>query len=710
MKKNILKALLLLFVITLFVIAYRFDLDQYLKFGYLKENIDSFQNYYQAHTLKTTLLFLIFYTLATALSFPGATIFTLAAGALFGTFKGTIIVSFASTIGATLAFLTARFLLKDFVQQKFSDKLKKINEGIKREGALYLFTLRLIPIFPFFLINLVMGLTPISIWTYFWVSQVGMLLGTIVYVNAGSKIANLNSLSEILSVEVILSFIFIGIVPYISKAILSFIKSKKAFKGFKKPKHFDYNMIVIGAGSGGLVTSYICSTVKAKVALIEKNLMGGDCLNTGCVPSKTLIKSANTFHQIKNSAQYGIEGIQAKINFSQVMDRVQSTIKKIEPHDSVERYTKLGVECFTGKANILSPWEVEINGKVLTTKNITIATGARPFIPKLKGIENVHILSSDNIWQLQELPQNLLILGAGPIGLEMAQAFQRMGSQVTVIERGRRILSKEDPEVSSFLFKKLTSEGLRILTEYEAIEFKDSSTLIVRDQTQKDIELSFDQVLIAVGRTPNTKGFGLEKLNIKFRENGTIDTNDFMQTTTPNIWACGDVTGPYQLTHTASHQAWYCAVNALFGLLKKFRVDYSAIPWTTFTSPEVSTVGITEVLAKEKNIDYELTTYEINDLDRAIADGTDEGFIRVLTKKGSDKVLGATIVGYHSSDLLLEFVAAIKHGFGLNDILSTTHAYPTMGEANKYLAGNWKKAHKPKKLLSLVKRFHEFRR
>jgi len=712
MAKKLTKIILLIAIVALVIIFNKYGLSEYLTLDYLKENQKTFQNYYNANVIQTLAIYTSIYVLTTALSLPGATILTLAGGALFGLKIGLIIVSFASTIGATLAFLVSRFFLKDWVQNKFSEKIKVINDGIEKEGAFYLFTLRLLPIFPFFLINLVMGLTPIRVLTFYIVSQLGMLLGTAVYVNAGVELSKIDGLSGILSPSLLISFTLLGLVPLLGKKIVNLLKSQRVYKGYKKPSSYDYNMISIGGGAAGLVTSYIGAAVNAKVALIEKHKMGGDCLNTGCVPSKAIIKSAKVVHYAKKSEQYGIDKIDIKFDFAKVMDRVQNVIKKVEPHDSIERYTDLGVDCITGSAKIISPWEVEVNGKVLTTKNITIATGAGPFVPPIPGIQDADILVSDNLWDIRTLPERFIVLGGGPIGLEMAQSFSRLGSKVTVVEMASRIMIKEDADVSEFIDKKLTEEGVNVLTSHRAKEFKniDDKKILICEVDGKDIELEYDKVLVAVGRRPNTKGFGLEELGVELRKNGTIETNEFLQTKFPNIFASGDVTGPFQLTHTAAHQAWYCAVNGLFGKFKKFRVDYSVIPWATYTDPEVATVGKNEEACKLEGIAYEVTKYGIDDLDRAIADSEDHGFVKVLTKPGTDKIIGATIVGNHASDLLLEFISAMKHGFGLNKILGTIHTYPTMGEANKYLAGEWKKERKPEMLLNWVKKFHSWQR
>ena len=702
------KILLLSIIVIILAVFFYFDLGLYLNLDYIKANQARFIEYYNQNTALTILIYSSIYIIATAISLPGAAILTLLGGSIFGFTKGLILVSFASSIGATLAFLISRTVLRDSIQSKFGDKLKTFNDGIEKEGAFYLFTLRLVPIFPFFMINMVMGLTTIRTASFYIVSQLGMLPGTAVYVNAGVQLSKIDSLSGILSIEMLLSFALLGILPIGSKKIIMILKSRKIYKKWNKPKNFDYNMVVIGAGAAGLVTSYIAAAVKAKVALIEKDKMGGDCLNTGCVPSKALIKSAKVAHTITKSKEFGINASIESIDFQKAMNRVHEIIAKVEPHDSIERYTELGVDCITGNAKIISPWEVEVNGKIITTKNITISTGASPFVPPIKGIQDIKYLTSNNLWKINEKPERFVVLGGGPIGLEMAQSFNRLGSSVTVIEMGSRIMPREDYDVSVEVTKRLEAEGVNILTGHQAQEFKEN--LLICKTDKGDVEVPFDQVLIAVGRKANLNGFGLENLNITTRKNGTIEANEFLQTDYPNIYVCGDVTGPYQLTHTAAHQAWYCAVNALFSPFKKFKVDYSVIPWCTYTDPEVATVGLTELTANEQGIEFDITKYGMDDLDRAIADSSDYGFVKVLTKKGSDNILGATIVGVGAGELLTEFVTAMKFKKGLNSILGTIHSYPTMSEANKYAAGIWKKNNAPVGLLIWVEKFHAWRR
>ena len=708
------KLLLLLVIVALFVSAFVFDLTQYLSLDVLKEKQQQLNSLFAENPFATFAIYFAIYVISTALSLPGATVLTLGAGAIFGFGWGLLLASFAAAFGAFLSFLSARFILRDWVQAKFGERLKAINRGIERDGAFYLLSLRLVPIFPFFVINLVMGLTPIKAWTYYWVSQVGMLLGAAVYINAGTQLAQINSLGDVVSADLIGAFVLLGIMPIIAKFILSIVKRRKAFKGYHKPKSFDNNMVVIGAGSAGLVSAYIAAAVKAKVTLIERDKMGGDCLNTGCVPSKALLHVANVAHQSRNSEHLGVQADNVLVDVKQVMQQVKDVIGKIEPHDSVERYEQLGVTVELGDARIVSPWEVEItqNGetKTITTRAIVVATGARPLVPPFEGLDNIDYLTSDNLWSLQELPKRLLVLGGGPIGCELSQAFQRLGSQVTLVEMADRILSQEDQDSAELLAQQLQNEGIDLKTGHKGKRFEqhDGEKVLVAEYNGKEQRIPFDRVLIALGREANVSGFGLEELGVE--TDRTINTNELLQTNYPNIYACGDVVGPYQFTHVASHQAWYAAVNALFDPFKTFRVDYSVIPWVTYTSPQVANVGLTEQQAQQQNKDYEVTTYDIGELDRAIADDSAYGRVKVLTVPGKDKILGVNIVGPHAGELLAEYVLAMKHGIGLNKILGTIHSYPTLAEANKYVAGEWKRAHAPQRVLNWVEKFHRWRR
>ena len=712
---------LVVVVVIVVVVAAFFALggQRYLTFDAIKAQQASIIAIYQTNPAPTIALFFAGYVAVTALSLPGAALMTLLAGAIFGLLAGTVIVSFASSIGATLAFLASRFLLRDWVQAKFGSRLSAINAGVAREGGLYLFTLRLIPAIPFFAINLLMGLTPIKTLTYYLVSQIGMFAGTIVYVNAGTQLAQISSLKGILSPGLVGAFVLLGIFPLIAKKVMDMFKARKVYAKWLhlKPKTFDRNVVVIGAGAGGLVTAYIAAAVKARVTLVEKHKMGGDCLNFGCVPSKALIRSAKFLSHVKRSREFGIDAADARFDFAAVMERVQSVINTIEPHDSVERYTSLGVDVIEAEAKITSPWTVEVkkadgSKQTLTTRSIVIAAGARPLVPPIPGLKEMNPLTSDTVWNIRTLPRRLLVLGGGPIGSELTQAFARFGAQVTQVEMAPRIMLREDTEVSEMVMKQFRAEGVNVLINHKAREFRieNGEKFLIAEHAGQDVKIAFDEVLCALGRTPNVTGYGLEELGIPTTKTRTVDTNEYLETLYPNIYACGDVAGPYQFTHTAAHQAWYAAVNALFGTFRKFKADYSVIPWATFTEPEVARVGLNEMEAEEKGIACNAYVYGIDDLDRAIADSEAHGMVKVLTAPGSDRILGVTIVGEHAGDLIAEYVTAMKHGLGLNKILGTIHIYPTLAEANKYAAGVWKRSTVTRGQHALLEAFQAWRR
>lgn len=715
MKRTVIGILFVLAIAAWFL----FDLGQYLTLDSLKAQQQQLDAFYQAKPLVVIAAFFVGYVTLTALSVPGAAIMTVAAGALFGVVTGTVLVSFASSIGATLAFLASRYVLRDGVQAQFGIRLKPVNEGIARDGAFYLFSLRLVPVFPFFAVNLLMGLTPIRTWTFYWVSQVGMLLGTVVYVNAGTQLAQIKGLGDIASPGLIGSFVALAALPWIARWIMGLIRARRIYARWTRPRRFDRNMVVIGAGAAGLVSSYIAATVKARVTLVEANKMGGDCLNYGCIPSKALIKSAKIAHAMRHADDYGLEAATPHFSFRKVMARVHAIIAAIEPHDSVERYIGLGVDVVKGYARIIDPWTVEIacdDGKVerLTTRSIVIAAGAEPVVPALPGLEHSGYLTSDTLWErfaeLDQMPRRIVVLGGGPIGCELSQAFARLGAQVSQVEQGARVLGREDDDVSELARAALTASGVAVLTGHEAlrIERRDDERVMVLRSDGGEIEMGFDALIVAVGRKPRLTGYGLEDLGIE--TDRTVVTDEYLATIYPNIFAAGDIAGPYQLTHVAAHQAWYASVNALFGQFRKFKADYRVIPQATFIDPEVARVGINEREAREQGIAHEVTIYPMHELDRAIAESATQGFVKVLTPPGKDRILGVTIVGEHAGELLVEYVLAMKYGLGLGKILGTIHTYPTMAEANKYAAGEWKKKHAPQTLLKLVERYHTWRR
>ncbi len=706
------KVIALIIIAALIACYFIFDLGQYLDLEYFKTQQERILAYKNENPLQAAAIFFALYVAVTGLSLPGAAIATLIGGAVFGLLYGAILVSFAASIGASCAFLVSRYVLRDGIQNRYGDRLVAINEGIRKDGAFYLFTLRLVPIFPFFVINLLMGLTPIRLLTFYAVSQIGMLPGTIVYVNAGTQLAKIDSLSGILSPALLVSFALLGIFPLIAKKIVDGVKTRKALGKYAKPKKFDYNTVVIGAGSAGLIASYIAAATKAKVALVERGKMGGDCLNTGCVPSKALLRTAKFLAHQRRSAEFGVHTAHAEFEFSEVMDRIKRVIGQIEPHDSVERYTSLGVDCVIGSGKIESPYCVDVDGRKLTTRSIIIAAGAAPFVPPVPGIEDMGYLTSDTLWEMSELPERLVILGGGPIGCELSQAFARLGSHVTQIEMLPRIMPREDEEFSAMVIERFKAEGIDVLLEHRATEFlaSDGEKTLICDHRGEQVRIRFDTLIVAVGRKANVAGYGVEELGIELSPSGTIGINEFLETNIPNIYACGDVSGPYQFTHVCSHQATTAASNALLRPFHRSRIDYSTIPWATFTDPEVARVGLNELEAKEKGIDYEVTTYDMKDLSRAIADEEAHGLVKVLTVPGKDKILGVTIGGEHAGELIAEFVLAMQHKMGLKKILGTIHIYPTLSEAVRFAAGNWRKAHVSERSLAIAEKFNAWRR
>ena len=710
------RLVLLIAVIASVAAFFLLDLGRFLTLEAVRAQQQEVANLYAARPWQTAAAFVGIYVAVTGLSLPGATVMTIAAGAAFGLLPGVVLVSIASVAGATLSFIGSRWLFREAVRRRFGRTLASINAGVDKEGAIYLFALRLVPYVPFFAVNVAMALTSIRLWTFVWVSQVGMLLGTFAYVNAGTQLAQITSPADILSPSVLLSFTVLGVLPLAGRRLVDVVRRRRVYGRWRRPRRFDRNLVVIGAGSAGLVAAYVAVTVQARVTLVEKHRMGGDCLNTGCVPSKALLRAAGLLARMRHSAALGIRSARTEVDFAEVMERVQRVVRTVEPHDSVARYTSLGVECLRGEATIVSPWEVHVRsgGEVqrLTTRAIIVAAGARPVVPSIPGLKDVPYVTTDTIWDLRTQPRRLAVLGGGPVGAELAQAFARLGSEVTVVERLPRLLATEDPEVSAAVAARFEAEGIAVRTGHTVThcEREESESVLVAEYDGAEVRVPFDLLLVAVGRVPNTAGYGLETLGIDTTPRRTIDTNEYLETLYPNIYACGDVAGPFQFTHTASHQAWHAAVNALFGGVRRVRVDYAVIPRATFTDPEVARVGLNESEARAQDVPYEVTTYRLDELDRAIADGTTEGFVTVLTVPGRDRILGVTIVGPHAGELIAEFVLAMRHGLGLKKILGTIHAYPTLAEANRHAAGAWRRAHVSPHALRWLERYHRWMR
>ena len=700
-------------IAALVAVFFAFDLQQYLTLDYFREQRQAVEALKRENFWLVAGVFFALYVVIIALALPAAALLTLIAGALFNFWLGVVLVSFASSIGATLTFVIARYLFQNAVRTRFSRQLAVVDRGMEKDGAFYLFAMRLVPVLPFFAINLAMSVTPIRVWTFYWVSQLGMLAATAVFVNAGAQLGQLESPAGILSWELIGAFALLGVFPLIAKKSLEAYKLRAVSRRFPKPKRFDANMVVIGAGSGGLVAALIAATVKAKVTLVERSRMGGDCLNTGCVPSKSLLRSAKMLSYAARAEEFGFKRANVAFDFADVMARVRRIIKQIEPHDSVDRYTGLGVDCVGGDAVIASPHRVRVGDREITTRNIVVATGGTPLVPPIPGLADAGYVTSDTVWELRELPRRLVVLGGGPIGCELAQAFRRFGAEVTQVERNAHLLMREDADVIDLMQAQFAAEGIRVLTNHTAmrVEAADGGkTLVCANAAGAEVRVPFDVALVAVGRKPNTAGLGLETVGVAVDERGAIVVDEHLRSTVPTIYACGDVTGPYQFTHMASHQAWYAAVNALFAPFKRFKVDYAVVPWTTFTDPEVARVGLNKQDAERQGVAVEVTRFDLGELDRALADEEGRGFVQVLTPPGKDRILGVTIVGHHAGELMAEFVLAMKWGLGLKKVMSTIHIYPTLAEAAKFAASAWRKNHAPHSVLEWVGKFHAMRR
>ena len=705
-----LRLLIVLLIVVGLASYFVFDLGRFANLEFVQSRLAALQGFTRENFALAVLAYSGFYIIMAAFSIPGALLMTLLGGALFGVFWGTIIVSFASSIGATFAFLIARTLLHGWVQQRYGDKLEPINRGIRKDGGFYLFSIRMVALFPYFAVNLLMSLTPIRVVPFYVATQTGMLLATAVIVNTGSELARITSLSGLVSGPVLLSIALVGLLPLLARFIVAGMQRRKLARRFGRPRKFEVNTVVIGAGAAGLVASLIAAGARARVVLAEQHRMGGDCLHTGCVPSKSLIRSGRIKHLVDRAADFGLENASAEVDFPAVMARIRKIIARIEPHDSPARFTSLGVECVAGRALIESPYVVRVGGRRITTRSIVLATGARPLIPPIPGLDRIAYLTSDNVWNLEELPGRLLVLGGGPIGCELSQAFSNLGSRVTLMEMAPRILTREDPEVSELLADRFRAQGIRILPGHKAVEFaQDGSGPHVKAEHEGNfVREYFDQVLLALGRKPNVEGFGLEELEMPLTAGGAVEVDQYLRTGIPNIYACGDVAGPCQFTHMASHQAWFAAANALIGPFR--RVNYKAVPWATFTDPEIARVGLSELEARERGIAYEVTRYDLDLHDRALADGEARGFIKVLTAPGKDRILGAAITGYHAADVIGEFVLAMTHGMGLGKIAAATHIYPTILEANKFAANAWRKKHLPEKAYPWLERYFRWQR
>lgn len=696
--------------------------------------------------------FFALYVLLASAAVPGIVVLTLAGGAVLGFGWGLLLVSFASSLGATLCLLVVRHVLAESLPANLGTgmtrRLGQMTRGLEREGVFYVLSLRLIPLVPFGLVNVLMGLTRMPAWRFYLFSQIGMLPATVIYVQAGTQLGQLQSVSDILRPQVGAALIALALAlactPWLARRLLAWLRRRTVAARWKRPVRFDYNLIVIGGGAGGLVSAYVAAHAQARVALVEAGEMGGDCLNRGCVPSKALVHSARIAHLARHAAGFGIYTGPVQVDFAAVMQRVRSIIAAIAPNDSPERYRAMGVEVLQAYAYIVDPWTVELrrSGQAperISARSIIVATGSRAAVPAIAGLQDSGYVTSDTLWDALErtatLPRRIAIVGGGPVGCELAQALARLGAQVSLVEAAPAVLSQEDADVSALVQSALSADGVRVYTGHQVLRCETlpahagaDKLLVLRQSAalggqasampstsaaQKDeFALPYDLLLCATGRQARLRGFGLEALGIASDRH--LHTDAYLQTLIPSIYAAGDVVGPYQFTHAAAHQAWYAAVNALLDGWGAMRPDYSVLPTAVYVAPEVARVGINEQQAKARGIAYEVTRFELAGLDRAICDAAQgavpAGFVKVLTVPGRDTLLGVSIVGEHAAELLASYALAMRQGIGLKTILATIHSYPTLSESAKQVAGQWQRAHLPAATMPWLARWHRWRR
>jgi pyruvate/2-oxoglutarate dehydrogenase complex dihydrolipoamide dehydrogenase (E3) component/uncharacterized membrane protein YdjX (TVP38/TMEM64 family) len=687
------KLALILVIIAAIAAFFILGGSDYLTLGTLKGARDGLSAIVTEQPIAAALAFIATYIVIVALSLPGAAIMTLAAGALFGLIEGVALASIASTIGATLAMLAARFVARDWVRKRFPRAVEAVDKGVAKDGAVYLLSLRLAPVFPFFLVNLAMGLTAMPVVRYALVTWAGALPGTIAYTFAGTQLARIARPSDALSPGLIAAFLGLALVPLLGKWIANGVQRRRALGKFRRPKKFDANLIVIGAGSGGLVASLVAAQLEAKVVLIERAEMGGDCLNTGCVPSKSLIRVARSVAEIRKSSLFGVTIAEPSVDFGAVMRRLNETVATIAPNDSVERFRGLGVDVRLGEARLVDPWTVTIDGGApISAPEIIIATGAAPVVPPIPGLAKSNFATSETLWTklsaMDRVPKRVAVLGAGPIGCELGQALQRLGSQVTIVAMSEQLLEREDKEAADIVARALQKDGVALKLG-AVVERVEGEALQLGSE-----QVPFDLLIVAVGRKARLEGFGL-------------DAFDYISM--PHIRFVGDAAGGEQFTHFAGHSGAIAAINALIGRFGRLKYD-KLVPRVTFTSPEVASVGLTEAQAKEQKREVEVFTYPLAEADRAVIDGVGEGLVKLVSAKGKDRVLGATIVAPNAGDLIVPWILAIKNGVGLKAMQSLIYPYPTMSEAGRAAAGEWRKAHSSERVLRLAERWNKWRR
>lgn len=709
-------------VIGLAVIAwlfayFTFDLGQYFTLAYFRSQHAAIHAQYAEQPWYAALVFIVIYIPVAATSLPGGALMTLAAGAFFGALWGTVVISIASTIAATITFLGSRFWFRDLIQNKFSDSLRLINSGIERDGALYLFLIRLTPLFPFFVVNVVMGLTPIPTLTFIWVSQIGMIPVTAILVNAGTEVAALDDLSGLLSPGLVASLIFCGVLPLLGRKLAAYLRSRRLLRRYAKPKQFDCNLICLGGSKAAIVAANAAASMKAKVMLIAPPTKPDGALVSGDALSKELVRCAQFLFETHRAHQRGIRSVRTSCDLADLVAEVQRRIADQQRY-AAEWCSKHGITCISGEPMIVSPYAVKVRDRTLTTRSIVIATGSRMSIPIIAGIEKTNYYTADTLLALRVPPRRLLVVGGGSSGCELAQLFARLGSQVTLIETQQRLLASEDADVSELLLCQFQREGIDVRLGCLAQEFtvtEDRKALLYSrtggaQRTPERVE--FDELIVACGRIADTHDIGLEALGISVGDDGTVDVDEHLQTVYPNIYACGDVAAPFRFSHGAMSEASYAAFNALFRL-KRYKVNYSLMPWSALTDPEIARIGINEQEAATRAITHETAQYSYDESpDRLTATHEGEGLIKALTVPGKDKILGVTIVGPNASQLIAEFALAMAHGIGLSKMRATRHPYTGMGGVQRQatVPGWAMSGQEPIWLSRTLERFHTWQR
>jgi pyruvate/2-oxoglutarate dehydrogenase complex dihydrolipoamide dehydrogenase (E3) component/uncharacterized membrane protein YdjX (TVP38/TMEM64 family) len=674
------------------------------------------------------------YILACVLFIPGS-LLTLGAGFVFGIVVGTITVSIASTLGATAAFLLGRTLARPWIEARVAHrpKFRALDEAVRRQGFKIVLLTRLSPIFPFNLLNYTFGLTRVSLRDYILASWIGMLPGTVMYVYLGTTLKTLADLAAgNVPTSVGQQVLFgAGLVATVAVTVLITRLARKALQEAIPPPtrqteplaHGDlampntvqvlpddvhnqtlvanvhprdwvnpqpqsrYNLVVIGAGTGGLVCAAGAAGLGARVALVEKHLLGGDCLNVGCVPSKALLRAARAYADVRDAAGFGVTVPPgAKVDFPAVMERMRRLRAGISPNDSAARFHSLGVDVFLGAAHFTGPDAVEVNGQTLRFARAVIATGGRPIQPPIPGLAEAGFQTNETIFSLMELPRRLAVIGAGPIGCELVQAFARFGSQTFLVGKQPQILPREDPDAAQLVETALQHDGVQLLLGHDLrrVERSGGERVLCLESPHGPKEIRVDDILVAVGRVPNVDGLNLEAAGVAHDSRIGVQVDDRLRTTSPRIYAVGDVCSRYQFTHAADAMARLAIQNALF--FGGARLSALTIPWCTYTDPEIAHVGLYERQAQEQGIAVQTLTQPLDGVDRALLDGETAGFVRVHLRRGTDKILGATIVARHAGDMISELTLAMTGGLGLRTPARTIHPYPTQAEAIKKVA------------------------